>query len=135
WEDHGGYAGIDASIQAAVLFNGEFDLPTWWQYGKSNEFMLDFIGCSYEDNQQIYQELSPLTHVDQNTCASLLIHGEDDVPVPIAQSVDYHNKLLSVGVHSELVRIPDVGHAWFNDEPHVQPCLEKMQEFLLERLA
>ncbi|GAG13224.1 unnamed protein product, partial [marine sediment metagenome] len=58
WEGTGGHQDYDSSIQAAVLFNGEYDLRTWWEYGKCNEFMLNFFRKPFEEAQDLYHETS-----------------------------------------------------------------------------
>ncbi len=134
WDLSGGYHGIDSSIQAAVCFNGEFDLPAWYRHGKGNEFIIAFMGSKYEDAAALYLEASPIRHVDAAVCPILLLHGEKDEAVPVAQSVEFHDRIQSVGGRSELVIFPEVGHAWFNYPPHFDGCLQMMMQFLLKNL-
>lgn len=134
WEGTGGHQEFDSCIQAAVLFNGEFDLPSWWRYGKCNDFMLKFLRKAYEEAPALYEEASPINYLDANICPCLLLHGEEDVAVSVSQSIDFHNKILSVGGKSDLVKVPNVGHAWFNNEIHFESCLKKMMDFLLVNL-
>ena len=135
WEGTGGHQEYDSSIQAAVLFNGVFDLQTWWDYGKYNKLMTEFLEKPYDKDPELYYDASPVNHVDSRTCACLLIHGEDDEAVPISQSINFHNRILSVGGHSEIIKVLGVGHGWFNSEPHFQFCLEPMMKFLLKQLG
>lgn len=135
WDGCGGHVRYPSEIQAAVLFNGEFDLTTWWHFGKCNEFMIRFFKKTYEESPELYRLASPITHVDRNTPPCLLVHGENDEAVPIQQSVDFYNRILATGGRSELVRVPSVGHAWFNHDPHYESCLQIMMKFLIQNLA
>jgi len=135
WDGEGGHAGQSTEVHAAVLFNGEFDLPTWWGFERCNEFMVKFLGKPYEEDPKLYALASPITHVDANTPPCLLVHGEKDELVPIEQSASFHDRIRAAGGHAELIRVPDVGHAWFNRDPHFQPCLEWMRDFLVRQLS
>lgn len=134
-EGSGGFNEFPSSIQVAVIFNGEFDLPRWWQYGKCNEFMVNFFGRKYEDDPKLYRFASPINHVNKNTPPILLLHGEKDISVPVKQSIDFYEKLRSEDSYCELDIIPEVGHAWFNKDPHFGPCLKKMMSFLVRHLS
>ena len=135
WEGEGGWPGQSSSVQAAVLFNGEFDLPAWWHYGKCNDLMLRFLGTPYAEDPELYRLVSPIAHVDAHTPPCLLLHGEEDEPVPIAQSIDFCAKILAAGGRAELIRVPGVGHAWFNRDPHFERCLAHMMDFLVRHLS
>ena len=137
WEGDGGHQGHSSAIQAAVHFNGEFDLPAWWQYGKPecNQLMLEFLGVPYEEAPELYRDASPIKHVSEKMPPCLLLHGEADTVVPISQSIEFCTRVRSVGGHCELIRVPKVNHAWFNRAPHFQPCLEALMAFLVEQLG
>jgi dipeptidyl aminopeptidase/acylaminoacyl peptidase len=46
-----------------------------------------------------------------NTHASvLIIHGIDDIRVPIALSRTLHNSYISAGLDSELIELENIGH-------------------------
>ncbi|WP_330262900.1 alpha/beta hydrolase [Streptomyces griseorubiginosus] len=53
---------------------------------------------------------SPITHVSADAPPFLLIHGTDDVPVPLEQSSLLHAALLAAGAQSELVTVEGAGH-------------------------
>ncbi len=135
WEGAGGHAGHSSAIQAAVLLNGEFDLPSWWRTASSHQYMIPFLGDRCEAMPGRYRDASPITHASARTPPCLLIHGEADEDVPIQQSVDFHQRLRASGAAAELIRVPEVGHAWFDQEPHFTPCLRAMAGFLRARLA
>jgi acetyl esterase/lipase len=136
WDAEGGHFDYSSAIQAAVLFNGEFDLPQWWKYEKCNDFMLKFLGTSYEQDSELYRLVSPITHVSEQTAPCLMMHGEEDVAVPISQSVEFYDALCTKGVSAELLRVSKVGHGWFNsNRPHFESCLQYMMAFLVRYLG
>jgi dipeptidyl aminopeptidase/acylaminoacyl peptidase len=53
---------------------------------------------------------SALRHVDRVKTPTLLIHGENDNDVPIAEAEQYFIALKDVGVETVLVRYPREGH-------------------------
>ena len=53
---------------------------------------------------------SPITHVTSETPPFLLIHGDGDDVVPIAQSEAMARALREAGVPVKHVRVPDAGH-------------------------
>lgn len=55
-------------------------------------------------------EASPITHITPDAPPFLLLHGEQDDIVPIAQSEQFATALAAAGVQVRLVRIPDAGH-------------------------
>lgn len=134
WEGDGGYSELDSSIQAAVLFNGEFDLTKWWEYGKGNEFMRLFFNKTYEEAPSLYHEASPSSYLKFGMCPCLIMHGEQDEVVPVSQAIGFHNLIQSFGGRSELITVPKAGHAWFNNSPHFEPCLQLMMDFFTKQL-
>jgi acetyl esterase/lipase len=135
WLGSGGHADHSSAVQAAVLFNGTFDLPALWRAGKCTPILQALFGKTYEENPEVYKLASPITHVDANTPPCLLLHGEEDGAIPVQQSVDFRNRLQRAGVSAELIRVPGVDHGWFNHDPHYEPCLRHMMDFLTRNIS
>lgn len=55
-------------------------------------------------------DTQPIRFVDGDEPTTLLIHGTDDELVWPRNSINLHARLESVGVTSELVLVPDIGH-------------------------
>lgn len=60
---------------------------------------------------------SPATYVDKTDPPTLLIHGEADKVVPVAQSHDVEAKLKAAGVPVDAIYIPDVDHSFIGATP------------------
>lgn len=69
-----------------------------------------FLGATPEENDQLYRLASPLSHVSAGDAATLLIHGDGDLIVPIDSSRRMHEAQRAAGVASELVCFPGKGH-------------------------
>ncbi len=55
---------------------------------------------------------SPVTHLDKDDPAVLLIHGEVDRVVPVAQSQLFYEALLAKKVAAQLIRIKGSDHSF-----------------------
>jgi dipeptidyl aminopeptidase/acylaminoacyl peptidase len=57
-----------------------------------------------------YDHFSPIHHVTQAKTPTLLIHGQDDIIVPVSQSYEFFRALKERGVPTELVVYPREPH-------------------------
>jgi len=69
-----------------------------------------FLGVTFEDDPILYENTSPITHVDTSDPPSILFYGDADVIVPISQATRLRDKLTTVNVPMEYVVLPNVGH-------------------------
>lgn len=63
-----------------------------------------------QENFDHYVERSPLTYADRVTTPVLLLHGEDDIRVPISQSEELYVALKRRGKTVEFARFPGCSH-------------------------
>lgn len=82
----------------------------------------------------IYSEISPHYYAENFNTPALLIHGQQDLRVPVGQSFELFRTLQSRGVESRLIYFPDENHwilkpnnsiYWYNE---VQDWMEKFAE-------
>jgi dipeptidyl aminopeptidase/acylaminoacyl peptidase/CubicO group peptidase (beta-lactamase class C family) len=64
-----------------------------------------------------YDEMSPLTQVDQVRTPTLIIHGESDARCPIGQAEQWHTALRQRGVPTRLVLYPGGSHLFILEGP------------------
>jgi dipeptidyl aminopeptidase/acylaminoacyl peptidase len=57
-----------------------------------------------------HDELSPISHASRIRTPVLIVHGEEDTNVPLAQAVFFHRALRRFGVDHEFVVYPREGH-------------------------
>ena len=101
-------------FNAAVIAAPVTNLPSF--YGTSD------IGVNFSETQlggerferiEHYREHSPLTYVRNVATPVLLLHGEEDIRVPIEQSEQYFASLKRHGKEVEFVRFPGTSHGIF----------------------
>lgn len=71
------------------------------------------LGGLINDNIELAISASPIAHVTPDDTPALIMHGGDDKLVPVSQSTSFHEKLLAVGVESELVIVDGHAHSPF----------------------
>ena len=55
--------------------------------------MKDIAGVSYEENPQMYETLSPINFVGENSCPIFLLHASDEHMFPIWHALDFQKKM------------------------------------------
>lgn len=96
-------AAVDgAGLTDLVSFTGTTDIPS---------FLPDYFSGEVWERLTLYQERSPISHVQDATTPTLILHGGADIRVPPSQSYELYNALKSKGVETQMVLYPD--------EPHV----------------
>jgi acetyl esterase/lipase len=129
---YGGYAALAGAAftpdlyACAVAVAGVSDLPRMLRtdnadYGSLSQvmsFQTVRIGSLDDDRKQL-DATSPALHADQVKCPVLLIHGEGDTTVPIAQSEAMERALKDANKTVTLVRMPKIDHYLATSEARV----------------
>jgi len=117
---------LSAKVQAVVALFAPADLPSWFgtttRLGTGTASAL--MGFSYRDpavgppgvsrpddleNRQ-YRDASPLTHVTADDAPMLLMHGDQDLLVPIKQSEIMESALKQALVQVKFIKVPGGRH-------------------------
>jgi len=69
-----------------------------------------FLGDTYENNPSLYQEASPITHVDAQDAPTILFYGGKDELIPVSQATRLQDKLNEANVPMEYTLFPDAKH-------------------------
>ena len=125
FEGSGGNPGFSSRVQAVAAFAGLFDFPAM----RSDFFIEDFLGASYEENPELWAKASPSTYVGPESAPFLFLHGTADQGVPCQQSVNMMNALEAAGVSGEIFTAAGAGHPFYFSDPWFQPTLEAIEEF------
>lgn len=106
--------GIRSKVNAVVNICGIADLtrPAEQHFPVSFGFLEQFMGVPYNGHEATWAEASPVSHVDKSDAPFLIIHGEEDDIVPIAQSEVLAAKLFTTGCDVEFHRLPGEGHSF-----------------------
>jgi acetyl esterase/lipase len=104
-------------VQAAVTWYGVFDFAAMLARGGGspsvNAAENALLRCtSATCTAQAVKAVSPASYVDAKDPPFLLIHGESDAVVPVAQSRDVEAKMKAAGMLVEAIYIPNVDHSF-----------------------
>jgi len=94
-------------------------ITEWWE---------ESIGNPSRVRQQL-KDTSPAFHADKVRAPVLLIHGEQDTVVPIAQSIYFAKALKAAGKPYQFLRLPNENHHLEKGETRVKQ-LKAMAAFL-----
>jgi acetyl esterase/lipase len=117
-------AGLDAPTgsecaQAAVTWYGVFDFAALVasKSGATDDAGSRLLGCDGPCSNDKYAAASPVTYIDPKDPPFLLIHGDEDKVVPVAQSHLAEARLKAAGVPVESRYIPGVDHSFIGSTP------------------
>jgi acetyl esterase/lipase len=104
-------------VQAAVTWYGVFDFaPMLARGGGSstvNAAENALLRCSSATcTAQAVKAVSPASYIDATDPPFLLIHGETDAVVPVAQSRDVEATMKAAGMAVDAIYIPNVDHSF-----------------------
>lgn len=135
---YGGYAALMGAtktpdlFQCAISFAGMSDLvkmrDTFRYYANKNTYREQFGN----DKKQL-KETSPARMADRVKIPILLIHGDQDTSVPVAQSRLMADRLKSAGKIYQYLELEDGSH-YLDYLPHRQQTFEAMDTFLAQYL-
>jgi triacylglycerol lipase len=69
-----------------------------------------FLGGSRRERPEVYFAASPIAHVSPADPVTQIIHGENDLLVPISGSRSFHQAQLAAGIDSRFEVMPRQGH-------------------------
>jgi len=129
YEGEGPYQDFDSDVHLAVLFNGHFDMADQLRDHVQDADMHQFFGGHPWEIPGVYGEASPFLWVNEKSPPMLFLHGDQD-HYPHRQSIAMQERLRHYGVDSEVEIYKDIGHAWFNEQPHCEITTRRMSEFV-----
>jgi dipeptidyl aminopeptidase/acylaminoacyl peptidase len=144
---YGGYAALAGAAltpdvyKCAVAIAGISDLDDFigWRkrnYGSDSNgytYWLKAIGDPDKDEARL-REVSPLAQADKIRIPVLLIHGDEDFVVPIAQSKAMKKALDKSGRKTELITLKAEGHSYWSDDSEIL-AMSAIDNFLWQNLG
>lgn len=98
--------------QAAIGWYGIYDFPAMPATG-DNPTERDYLGCARADcSDEQLRAPSAVAHVDAGDPPVLLLHGDADRTVPVAQSQRLAERMRAAGASVELEVFSGIGHSW-----------------------
>ncbi|MEU5258916.1 prolyl oligopeptidase family serine peptidase [Amycolatopsis sp. NPDC021455] len=128
---HGGFMAAWAVSQtdrfaAALVFAGVIDWRVLAATGEQTRFDTALGGPD--------GSTSPITHAHRIRTPVLILHGEDDINVPLSQADLLHHVLRDRGLEHEYVVYPREGHS-FRERGHQIDVLRRAREWFSRWLA
>ncbi len=116
-------------FKAAMMGAGISDWHN--MHGQTNIADADILLLAADplEKPDVYRQHSPITYASQVTTPTLILHGENDPAVPVAQAYAFYRALRERGVPVELVVYPGEGHG-LSERAHQRDYLERLVRWL-----
>jgi acetyl esterase/lipase len=111
--DDNGYPGVSDAVQAVVDFYGPTDFVDPGKYTpQAIDLTEKLFGVPQAQNSQLWKSGSPLFFVKPGDPPFLLVHGDSDGLVPLAQSTVFDEALTKAGVPHQLLVVKNADHGF-----------------------
>jgi acetyl esterase/lipase len=107
----------DACASAVVTWYGVYDFAGMNATPDGNAAGSRLLGCDGPCPADRIASVSPVTYIGAGSPAFLLIHGDNDKTVPVAQSHLGEAALRKANVPVEAIYIPGVDHSFIGTTP------------------
>ena len=107
----------DTCVKAAAIWYGVFDFKGMASTNDGDAAGRKLLGCDGPCTDDKLAAVSPVTYIRPGAPAFLLIHGQDDHTVPVAQSHLAEAALKAAGVPVSAIYIPGVDHSFIGKTP------------------
>lgn len=109
-EGSGGYPNQSSRVRAVVDMFGPTDIAVLFRAGGGS--VLEQVFGTSDPNSQAVKLASPVTYVSPDDPPCLILHGDKDNVVPLAQSQILYSRLQAAGVPATLVVVKNGGHSF-----------------------
>ena len=121
-------------FKAAVMLAGISD----WRSFHGRSYLCDWDAIHYGgadpwDPDGVFRPRSPITHVKNVVTPTLILHGEEDLDVPVEQGYLFYRALKDLGVETELVVYPREPHS-IREKAHVLDSNRRTVEWFTRHL-
>lgn len=126
-DGRGGYEGVSSRVQAVVDQCGPADFtpeagPAVGANRGDHPGLVKLFGGTFAEKEKLYRQASPALHASETAAPFLIVHGENDKLVPIAQSERLEAALKKTGASVEFLRIKNAGHGLRAEKPTDPPA-------------
>ena len=98
-------------FKAACNVCGVINLVSFYAQTDIPNFMSLYFAGPPSQRLALYRERSPISHVNRAQTPTLILHGEEDIRVPLPQSEEFYAGLKASGVETVFVKYPREGHS------------------------
>jgi dipeptidyl aminopeptidase/acylaminoacyl peptidase len=120
-------------FKAAIPIAGISNLISYNYMTYYNQYeQMEFGAFPHQGNlMDVLWERSALKHVAKAKTPTMLMHGENDSDVPIAEAEQYYIALKDVGVETIMVRYPREGHG-IRESKHIVDSIDRCIDWYLK---
>ncbi len=97
-------------FKAAMMGAGVSDFHDFHALSNISDWDMRVLGASPLEQHEIYRAHSAITYAGRVTTPTLILHGAEDICVPVNQAYAMYRALLERNVPTELVIYPREGH-------------------------
>ena len=132
-----GYLEESFQLQGAIPFYGVHDWVNWMDtrtFGLNQQYFGLPADATDQEIQAMLVKVSPVTYAADAPGPFLIIQGDEDVGVPVAQGQALHDALIAAGKDARLVYIEGANHAFdmWRDSPFTAKATQEVDDFLAE---
>lgn len=129
----GEHARESSAVQAIITWVGASNLATIIQQSTPDGLKVRvpavqlLLGGLPDEVPELARLASPVAHVDGDDPPILILHGDQDLTIPVNQALELDGAYRRAGRVAELMIIPGAGHVarpFFNDAPAVNRAVE-----------
>jgi len=124
-EGEGGHSGVSSRVQAVVALAPVTDFTG----------MPNAVRTLFQENGDLAASYSPVTYISKDSAPILLIHGDADKTVPIAQSQVMLERCQKAGVRAELITMKGAPHGFWHQPTWAEDTITKAAAFFHEVLG
>jgi acetyl esterase/lipase len=121
----GGHPGISSRVQAVVALAPVTDFGTMTSAGQR----------MFAGKPELATLYSPVTHISKDAAPILLIHGDADKTVPIAQSQLMLERCKSVGIRASLLTFEGAPHGFWHQPKWAEDTIAQAAKFFHDVLG
>lgn len=140
-EGSGGTPGVSSNVQGIVDLYGASNLTTILEQSTPHGLSVRkpalelLLGGQPEKMVKLAKLASPVFHVDNQDPPLLLLHGDQDIQMPINQAHELHGAYVAQGrfVQFEVVHGAGHGGAQFSNQLQLSKIVSFLQEHVLDR--
>jgi len=126
--DNGTNAEYSSRVQAVVDMFGPANLALVFPpNAPTNPY--NVFGTN-DPRHPILTSASPTTWATSDDPPFLILHGDQDSVVPLAQSQQLYKSLINAGVEAQLIVVKNSGHGWRNS-PNMEPTRDEITQMIV----
>lgn len=112
---YGGYMTSFAVTQtdrfnAASMGAGLSNLVSMSTTTDIRDYLVEHMGDYFWENLEMWERSSAISHIDNVVTPTQVIHGQEDLRVPLGQGQEFYNSLKWLGVDTEMIVYPRTPH-------------------------